>query len=432
MFKKYLPYSLFGRFLLIILVPSIIVQLVAIYIFYERHWSSVSRHMELALAGDVAMIVQSISGKSDEERKELFNLVGSTLYIDAKFFEGQKLPDSQIKKLPRFDTMTSELALRVPFAHSVYYIEGGSSIAIDIQLNDGVLKIVSSRKRIANPSTYIFIMWMSGTALIVVLVSIVFMRNQVRPITRLAEAAEQLGRGIEPENFKPTGALEVRKATEAFIQMQRRINRQVEQRTEMLAGVSHDLKTPLTRIKLQLAMMKPSKIIKDLQSDIVEMEKMVQGYLDFAKGREKEPAGPVNISDLLRSIVSGYRKHHHNIDLKVQAGITISLNSNSFRRVIGNLLDNALRYGKNVEVNAVADEHEMHLTIDDDGPGISPKKRELVFKPFYRLDQSRSLETGGTGLGLSIAKDVVIGYGGDISLDTSPMGGLRVIINLPL
>lgn len=430
--KTYLPNRLFGRFLLIIVLPSIIVQVVAIYIFYERHWSSVSRHMERALAGDVAMVARLANNKPLEDQQKIFTRVKETLYLRVSFKEHERLYQYDVKSLPEYDILMAELATRLPLRHSVYYDTHKDNVLFEVQLENGLLTLFSSRKRLTNPSTYIFVLWMIGTSFIVVLISLIFMRNQVRPIAALAKAAERFGKGGDLEGFKPTGALEVRKAAEAFIRMQQRINRQVQQRMDMLAGVSHDLKTPLTRVKLQLAMMSPSPTIKDLQDDIEEMQKMVQGYLDFAKGKEKAPVGPVNIADELRSIISGYRKHHHAIGLKAQAGIIITLNSNYFRRAVSNIVDNAIRYSHNIDVQANANEYEMSLTIDDDGPGIALNKRELVFKPFYRLDQSRNLETGGTGLGLSIAKDIIVGYGGDIILDSSPMGGLRVLITLPL
>ena len=275
-------------------------------------------------------------------------------------------------------------------------------------------------------------MWMTGTAIIIILVSILFMRNQVRSIHDLAEFADKFGKGYDSENFKPTGATEVRQASKAFIEMKKRINKHVEQRTKMLAGVSHDLRTPLTRIKLQLAMIEPKEPIKDLENDVIEMEKMIQGYLDFAKGKERVIDNSVNVSDLLRSIISGYRNYHKNIELKSKSGILIHVNSNAFRRAITNIIDNAVRYAKSIVININSTKKNMILTIDDDGIGIPEKQRIEVFKPFYRLDKSRNIESANTGLGLSIAKDIIIGYGGDIHLDNSPLGGLRVVIKMPL
>ncbi|MDA0781814.1 MAG: ATP-binding protein [Rickettsiales bacterium] len=431
MIKKFLPHSLFGRFLLIILLPNIIVQLVAVYIFYERHWSGVSKHMATALAGDIAFIVKTINDDAVHKDKVL-KTAGENMYLDLNFYENQKIDKSKIDISETFGNFTSVLTSRINNKFVMYHLDERLNIGIDIQLDKGVLKVGISKKRVANPTTYIFVMWMTGTAIIFVVISILFMRNQVRSISEVANAADKFGKGQDCGTFKPTGATEVRQVAHAFIEMRDRIRRHIEQRTEMLAGVSHDLRTPLTRIKLQLAMMGRSKEIQELEEDITEMEKMIQGYLDFAKGKERVIDSSVNISDLLRSIVSGYRKHHKNIELKVKAGAVMHINSNAFRRVITNILDNALRYGNQVEISVGTSEKNIIIMVDDNGSGIPADKRELAFKPFYRLDKSRHLESGSTGLGLAIAKDIVVGYSGNISLDESPMGGLRVVIKLPL
>ncbi|PIR39029.1 MAG: hypothetical protein COV35_04960 [Alphaproteobacteria bacterium CG11_big_fil_rev_8_21_14_0_20_39_49] len=431
MIKKFLPRSLFGRFLLIILLPNIIVQLVAVYIFYERHWSGVSKHMATALAGDIAFIVKTINDDA-LQRDKVLKIAGENMYLDLNFYKNRKIDESKIDISEKFGNFTSVLKSRIKNKFVMYHLDERLNIGIDIQLDKGVLKVGISKKRVANPTTYIFVMWMTGTAIIFVVISILFMRNQVRSISEVANAADKFGKGQDCGTFKPTGATEVRQVAHAFIEMRDRIRRHIEQRTEMLAGVSHDLRTPLTRIKLQLAMMSRSKEIQELEEDITEMEKMIQGYLDFAKGKERVIDSSVNISDLLRSIVSGYRKHHKNIELKVKAGAVMHINSNAFRRVITNILDNALRYGDKVEISVGTSEKNMIIMVDDNGQGIPADKRELAFKPFYRLDKSRHLESGSTGLGLAIAKDIVVGYSGNISLDESPMGGLRVVIKLPL
>jgi len=417
--------------LLIILLPNIIVQLVAVYIFYERHWSGVSKHMATALAGDIAFIVKTINDDA-LQRDKVLKIAGENMYLDLNFYKNRKIDESKIDISEKFGNFTSVLKSRIKNKFVMYHLDERLNIGIDIQLDKGVLKVGISKKRVANPTTYIFVMWMTGTAIIFVVISILFMRNQVRSISEVANAADKFGKGQDCGTFKPTGATEVRQVAHAFIEMRDRIRRHIEQRTEMLAGVSHDLRTPLTRIKLQLAMMSRSKEIQELEEDITEMEKMIQGYLDFAKGKERVIDSSVNISDLLRSIVSGYRKHHKNIELKVKAGAVMHINSNAFRRVITNILDNALRYGDKVEISVGTSEKNMIIMVDDNGQGIPADKRELAFKPFYRLDKSRHLESGSTGLGLAIAKDIVVGYSGNISLDESPMGGLRVVIKLPL
>lgn len=428
--KTHLPKSLFGRFLLIIVLPCIIAQIFAVYMFYERHWSGVSKHMILAFTGDISMIVRNAHSLPLDERKKFLKSANDNLYLSVKFYDNKRI--SNVDKNPELQELTEALSSIIKHKYVTYFTHGDSKIAIDVQMMDGLLHIVASKKRLVNPSTYIFIMWMIGAALLFLIISLLFMRNQVRSITNLAEAAQKFGMGGYDDEFKPTGAAEVRQVAESFIEMRDRIKKQIQQRTEMLAGVSHDLKTPITRIKLQLAMMKPTNEIKDLQEDILEMEKMIQGYIDFAKGKERVADSSVNISDLMRSIVAGYHKFDQNIALKTKNGIMLHVNSNDMRRVISNIIDNSLRYGKNISITIGKSEKNAIIMIDDDGPGIPIKEREKVFKPFYRIDNSRHLESGSTGLGLAIAKDIISSYGGDISLDKSQMGGLQVIIKMPL
>jgi two-component system osmolarity sensor histidine kinase EnvZ len=428
--KRCLPHSLFGRFLLITLVPIVLVQLIATYAFYERHWSSVSRHMVAALVGDVAMLVESVNGTTKAERDRLINVAASTLYLHAYFIENATLQTVQeIEGVP-FSELDDELNSVLDFDHLTFYSER-HNVMILVELKEGVLKVVSPIKRISNPTTYIFILWMSGSATILALVSVFFMRNQIRSIAKLAEAADQFGKGQELSEFKPTGALEVRQASRAFLEMKERIQRQVSQRIEMLAGISHDLKTPITRIKLHLAMMKQTKDIKELQDDLQQMEHMVQAYLDFARGNENTSTQQVNFAELLRSIAAGYRNQHFHIDVRVQAGLTLSLNEQGIRRAFTNIIDNALRYGSMVKIECAQLGDSVRVIFDDNGPGIPASKHDIVFKPFLRLETSRNSDTGGAGLGLSITKDIIVRHGGAITLDESPLGGLRVLITLP-
>ena len=432
MLKKFLPQSLFGRFLMIILLPNIVVQLISVYVFYERHWSDVSSHMKVALVSEIKMIVQAIENKSLEEIKDFVDLANDNMYLDVAFSMETDLPVTQLDVNKDLHILNEDLQRQIKYPFSLRYVDDNSKLEVNIKFIKGTLHILTSKKRISSPSTYIFIMWMLGTAFIFIFISILFMRTQVRSISNIAIAADKFGNGLAEEKFQPSGAAEVRKVGRSFIEMRNRINKQIELRTEMLAGVSHDLKTPLTRIKLQLAMMEQSKIIKELEEDIVEMEKMIQGYLDFAKGKERVIDTAVNISDLLRSIIAGYRHQHKVIDLKTKNGFILHINSNSFRRVVANIIDNALRYGTKLEINVSTLNNKLLIMFDDDGPGIVEKERKLVFKPFYKIDSSRHLESGNTGLGLTIAKDIIVSYGGEILLGDSPLGGLSVLIKLPL
>jgi two-component system osmolarity sensor histidine kinase EnvZ len=431
--KKILPHSLFRRFLLIILLPNIIVQLVSVYVFYERHWSGMSKYMASSLARQVDMVVKGFSRTTGKDREDFISITKNSLDLQIQFVPYSTIRKSNILEQAGFSALLSSIDLKLQQKeHSISFDAQNETVVIEVMMEGGVLQIIAPRRSIYTPTTYIFILWMTGTAILFVLIAILFMRSQVRSITKLAEVAEKFGRGQDMPGFKPSGAMEVRQASQAFIEMRTRINRQVEQRTEMLAGVSHDLKTPLTRMKLQLALMEVTPEIEELQQDIAEMEKMVQEYLDFAKGKERVIDRDVGLSDMLRSIVSGYRNLNKKIDVTAQSGIALHINANALRRAITNIVDNALKYGKIVQISANGSEKYAYINVDDDGPGIPDKKKNDVFQPFFRLDNARNLDKGGTGLGLAIAKDIIASYGGDIILENSHMGGLRVKIKLPL
>jgi two-component system osmolarity sensor histidine kinase EnvZ len=292
--------------------------------------------------------------------------------------------------------------------------------------------VLVSRKRIFSSTTYLVYFWAVGTAILLVAVALVFMRNQVRPIRRLAVAAERFGKGQDVPAFKPEGATEVRQASAAFIQMRERIKRQIEQRTAMLAGVSHDLRTPLTRMKLELAMLGDSPDVASLKQDVQQMERMIEGYLAFARGEGREDVQPVDLGELLRKLAADFRREGAEVDLHVEQPVTLSLRREAIRRCLTNLIGNAHRYGGAVSVRVGKRRGGVEVLVDDDGPGVPPDKREEVFKPFVRLDSSRNFDTGGTGLGLTIARDVARGHGGDLTLDESPTGGLRARLWLPI
>jgi len=294
-----------------------------------------------------------------------------------------------------------------------------------------VLHVITARKKLFSTTTYIFLLWMVGSSLVLFAVATIFMRNQVKPIRRLAEAADDFGKGRDVRKFKPEGATEVRQAAIAFIAMRERIQRHITQRTEMLAGVSHDLRTPLTRMKLQLEMASEASGLSDLKDDVSEMEIMLGGYLAFARGEGDENQVLTNLGDFLNVVVSQARRKGGIIDLHVEGEINVPVRPKVFKRCLNNMIDNAMRHAEHVSLRVGKREDFVDIIIDDDGPGIPEESREDVFKPFFRIEGSRNLETGGVGLGLSIARDVVRGHGGDIELDTSPSGGLRARIRLP-
>lgn len=430
--KKIVPYSLFGRFMLIIIIPTVLVQVVATYMFYQRHWSSVSSHMMAALAGEVAMIAYISNNQSHEERDRIHKLTNEYLTLKTTFLRNKQLRGMPIEMPNELKELHNELIKRIFSQVNVSYFNKKQDVKIEIQMAKGVLNIIASRKRFDNPTTYIFILWMTGTASILLIIAIMFSRIQIRSISRLAIVAEKFGKGQEISGFKPEGANEVRKAATAFLKMKERIERQINKRTEMLAGVSHDLRTPLTRMKLQLAMLGEGEDIRDLQHDIVEMEKMIQGYLDFARGEGEENSSDVNVTETIEKMVDSYRNYGSNITLTITQGIIMQLRVNAFKRVLTNVIDNGLRYGQQVMINVMTNANYLIITVDDDGEGIPEDQRELVFKPFYRIDSARNLDKGGVGLGLAIARDIISGHGGTIALGDSPAKGLRVVIRIPL
>jgi two-component system osmolarity sensor histidine kinase EnvZ len=295
------------------------------------------------------------------------------------------------------------------------------------------LRVLVPERRLNSPTTTVFILWMTGSALVLFAIALLFMRNQIRSIRRLAVAADSFGKGRDVPNFKPEGASEVRQAAAAFLVMRERIQRALRQRTEMLAGVSHDLRTPLTRMKLALAMLGDGSEIDELRDDVAEMETMIDAYLAFARGEGTEPVQPCDLTRLLGEVVVGARRAGGRVELEAPDALTLPLRINGFKRCLTNLLGNSRRYASRAWLSARRiNPAVIEIMLDDDGPGIPEAAREDVFKPFFRLDSSRNCETGGTGLGLAIARDVVRSHGGEITLDDSPQGGLRAIIRLPV
>ena len=304
-------------------------------------------------------------------------------------------------------------------------------VIVTVQLPKGLFQVVINRKRLFSSTTYIFVLWMVGTSMILFGLATIFMRNQVKPIRRLARAADEFGKGRDAPGFKPEGAKEVRQASTAFISMRNRMQRQMTQRIDMLAGVSHDLRTPLTRMKLQLAMAGEGDAVEALKDDVSEMEHMLEGYLAFARGEGDEAPTRINMSKMLNEVVILARRTGATIELNIDTSVFIRVRPNAFKRCLTNLVENANRYATNIKIHLKSDKDPFEIIIDDDGPGIPENNREDVFKPFFRLDDSRNLETGGVGLGLTISRDTIRGHGGDITLENSPLGGVRAIITIP-
>jgi two-component system osmolarity sensor histidine kinase EnvZ len=433
--KRLLPHGLLGRSLLIIVTPLIVVQLVSTYIFYASHWDTVAKRLASALAGDIGTVIESLRAFPDPESQlRVLRIAANKMELDARFQAGGILPNvPQAEPVGIMDAaLYDALEERV---QRPFQVDGHSferEILIRVQLHDGLLELFVPRKRLFSSTTYIFVLWMVGTSMLLLGIATVFMRNQVRSVRKLAAAADSFGKGQDVPNFKPEGATEVRQAAVAFSLMRDRLKRQIQQRTEMLAGVSHDLRTPLTRMKLQLAMMGDVEGCADLQEDVAEMERMVEGYLAFARGEGGEKPVPTELGALLEDVVGRYRRQGSEIDLHVEDSVTLTLRPHALSRALSNLIGNALRYGGHVWVRAGRRSDAVEIVIDDDGPGIPAEKREQVFKPFHRLEHSRNVATGGVGLGLTIARDIVRSHGGDVLLEDSPLGGLRARVRLPL
>lgn len=434
MLRRLWPRTLLSRALLIVVMPVIVAQLLSAYVFFENHWDQISKRLSLALAGEIVLLVDAVSGMPNKvDRDWLFDAAARRLDLDVRMEPEGILPNA----LPSLTSLEGELrrALISKQVNKPVRVDERSrpgSIIVSVQLPHGVLTAVAPRGRLYSWTTLAFLLWNLGMSLILIGIATLFMRSQVRPVRRLARAADEFGKGRDVPDFRPEGAREVRQASVAFIAMRNRIQRQITQRTAMLAGVSHDLRTPLTRMKLELEMMPRCKAVTDLQEDVVEMERMLDGYLSFARGEGTEKPEPCNLGALLGEAVRQARRKGGTVSLVTLGELTLPLRPHAFQRCLSNLLDNAMRFGERVNVEAKRLGHIIEVVIDDNGPGIAPEQREDVFRPFYRLEDSRNPDTGGVGLGLAIARDIVRGHGGDILLDDSPHGGLRVRVRLPI
>ena len=436
LFKRLLPRTLFGRALLIIVTPALLMQAVTAFIFYERHWDTMTRRLVWSVAGDIGLVLRQIDAadvagsvaRLQDDAAALLDF-GITYQPGVALASDDREPRDYVE-----ETMRDAMARKVNRRYTIDNVEADRQVLVQVQLASGVLDVLVHRKRLYSSTTYIFILWMVGSALVLFAVAIVFMRNQIRPIRRLADAARSFGIGRDGGDLPIEGASEVRQAAVAFGQMRDRIRRQLTERTEMLAGVSHDLRTPLTRMKLHLAMMGIGNGLDELQSDVADMEHMVEGYLAFARGEGGESVRPANLAALASEIVEAETRTGHTIDLRLPAEqeFILPVRANALKRAMTNLLTNACRHGDQVRFSVSGDSETVELTVEDDGPGIPVDRRADVLRPFVRLDSARSPHAGGTGLGLTIARSIAHEHGGDLHLANSPMGGLKAVIRLPV
>jgi len=430
--RKILPRSLLGRSLLIILVPLIAIQAVALLIFYGSHLDLISRRLSGAVAGEIAQTIQLLRPGDPQQQAALLRLAQRDFDMQMHIDPTGRLDERQRANIlgPMDDELGVAMRQRVALPFTMDWRSDPQSVLIDIKIPEGVLHVEAPRKRLYTSMIYVYVVWLGGSSVLLFSIAALFMRNQVRAIRRLAAAAEAFGLGRDTGPIRPEGAVEVRRAAAAFNRMQERIRRFLSQRTEMLAGVSHDLRTPLTRLRLALAMVHEddpcAADAADMIADVQDMERMITGYLAFARGEQAEQAQPVNFSDLLEEVAASARRAGASIEVQAPPALMVHLRRDAVRRALTNLVDNARRHAQAIALAVQPLERSLLVLVDDDGPGIPPDRRESVFRPFESDSQ------GGTGLGLTIARDIARAHGGDITLGDSPLGGLRARLRLPL
>ena len=431
--KTILPNGLLGRFFLIILLPLIIVQFSLGLFFYNRHWDTVSHRLARDIYGEVELVAEFINTTKmpEHEMNLLLKRAERSLFLDLTWKPNAHI---QTKRKTRIMDMSQDLALQLSHLQFPYQITTSTDgqQRINIQLNKGVLEVIVARKRFFTSTVWVFFLWMLISSVLWFGVALIFMKNQLRAIIRLAHAAEAFGVGKNVDDFKPEGATEVRHAGAAFLMMKNRLQRYLSERTAMLAGVSHDLRTPLTRLKLQLSLLPEDETTRAMEQDVNDMENMLNGYLTFARGDGREEAKELDVTPFMTNLVDKFKKTNHHIEVLIQDHVHLIARPSDLSRALGNLIANAGRYATQTWVKVKKRQDVVQIIVDDNGPGIPKNKRGDVFKPFVRLDESRNPTTGGVGLGLTIARDIILSHGGDITLDSSPQKGLRVIVTLPL
>ena len=430
--KRVLPRTMFGRSLLIVVMPLILLQAIATWVFYDRHWAAVSWRLSAAVAGDIGLLVDTLKlADSPAQTATLLGRAKAQTDLDFSISRNVTLPPpSPATGRLVEDQLTQAIQGRLNLPFHIDLLDDGGA-AVKVQLSDGVLSVDVPRNRLYSSTTYIFVMWMLGSSLVLLVVATIFLRNQVKSLRRLAEAADSFGKGRPVPSFKVEGAVEIRRAAIAFMTMRDRLQRQIRQRTQMLAGVSHDLRTPLTRMKLALELLGNDPAVTELKSDVAEMEHMVHGYLDFARGEGTEASVETDISILIEDLSADLRREGTPLTVVAPPEYVLPVRPNALRRCLANLIGNARRHGSHVWLTGIAVADGIDILVDDNGPGIPPANRARVFRPFVRLDSSRNPSTGGVGLGLTIARDVARSHGGDVRLETSPQGGLRARVHLP-
>ncbi len=434
-FKGLLPKGLYARTLLIIIAPMVILQSVVAFVFMERHYNAVTRRLSAAVVQDIAAVIDMRKDIADDaDHTELRRIARERLGLIVDFLPGTELP--AILPKPFFTLLDQALSgeIRKKIGRPFWIDTVGQSnlVEIRIQLPDTVMRTFAHRNAAYASNSEIFLFWMVGTSLVLITIAIGFLRNQIRPILRLTEAVESFGKGREAPNLRARGAREVRRAAVAFLEMRARVERTIEQRTTMLAGVSHDLRTVLTRFKLELAMLDNSPEIDAMRKDVDEMSLMLQAYLAFARGDGDERSEPIDMASLFEELRCDAERRGARATAQFHGFPVATVRPQAFKRCLANLVTNATRYAEAITITGHRDHRYMTLTVDDNGPGIPANRRDDVFKPFLRLDDSRNQDVAGSGLGLTIARDIARSHGGDVMLGDSPTGGLRATVRIPV
>ena len=429
--KRILPKRLFYRSLIIVATPMILLQIIITIVFFDSLWIKANKGMTQSLVGEVKTLFDVYKNEQDHKQM-IIDLYNKNFDFAVTLKENEFLPQKKIERWysPIDRSLRRELK---PVFGNLYWFDTTSHrevVELRIKYQNGFLQIFFPKHKIAPSSARIFALWITLPGLLLIMIAIVFLKNQTRPIVNLAKAAEKFGKGEFVKEFRPSGAAEIRQAAYEFDKMRKRITIHLNQRSEMLSGISHDLRTPLTRLKLQLALLKQQDLAKKMSDDIEEMERMLNEYLEFSRYQKNEETETVNINNMINEVVKKYENNQ--VDISVEENLEINIRPNSIKRCLTNLIDNGLSYGKKVAILSNKTKNNLSIIVDDDGPGIDEDEYQNVMKPFYRIDKSRSQNKSGVGLGLSIANDIIRSHGGNISLDKSPLSGLRVKISLPL
>ena len=429
--KKILPKRLFYRSLIIVAAPIILLQIVITVVFFDSLWIKANQGMTRSLVGEVKTLLD-VYAKDKNNRQMILDIYNKNFNFAITLKENELLPKKMAERWFSPVDRSLRRELKPAFGNSYWFDTTKYKELVDLRIKykNGILQIFFPKYKIAPSSARIFALWITFPGLLLIIIAIFFLKNQTRPIVNLAKAAERFGKGEFIKEFRPSGAKEIRQAAYEFDKMRKRITIQLHQRSEMLSGISHDLRTPLTRLKLQLSFLKQQDLAKKMSDDIEEMERMLNEYLEFARFQKNEETETANLNDVITKVVEKYQDKKININLK--ENLTINMRLNSFKRCLINLIDNGLSYGKRVEIFTKKTLSNIIIFVDDDGPGIPEKEHQNVMKPFYRIDKSRGQNKTGVGLGLSIANDIIRAHGGSISLEKSALNGLRVKISLPL